>query len=449
MISYEESLQVASKNSFQARRDELRANNRPGTAQEIYESGFNGCFGPEVEPWMTSIYDHDKGRVPLKDNPNLPLPQWRGSRAVYWHHYMAAIPSALTGQQNVGNCTSWSGRAMLNCLLAADIGKRREDHKMPPTRIGTATMYANRGHQGDGMTLGAAIEAAATKYGCNTEAIYCGGRYDLSTEDKDEGYGVAWWRGVPDCVVEETSKHKLLQYDQAATEDKCLAYLADGRFLFHGSTMTAQPSGELISSLQSIGGHAQAVLGYDDSDEFKRWYRESTGRTLNDYVVIHDQSWGDWNPIRAEKWPAHLWGPKFQGAWVVTGRDFMRMVHQWQECYAAIDMGGFPNGGPVAEWLATVTWTPSPSSDVEQQVLEWVVNDQARGGHIMSDPRQRKSTSEDAGIANLKSGDRVDLKLFAVSSSGQSSPAAEWSGVVQSGDGPDPPTQLACEFTRR
>jgi hypothetical protein len=205
----------------------------------------------------------------------------------------------------------------------------------------------------------------------------------------------------------------------------------------------------LISQLQAIGGHAQAVLGYDDTDEFRSWYKQNTGQTLNDYVVIHDQSWGNWNPISADKWPSHLWGAKPEGAWVVTGRDFMRLVSQWWDCYAFIDMGGFPNGGPVSEWQARVNWTVSASTTVTRQELTWYVDGLQKAKQTMTNPLQNSTTSDTANV-QLSSGQTLKLSLTAVDSNNNSSVPVLWEGVVPAnGDGPEPPSNLQCSFVKR
>ena len=117
-----------------------------------------------------------------------------------------------------------------------------------------------------------------------------------------------------------------------------LLYL--GHFVGHGSNYTARSYGDPVSGLTSIGGHAQALIGYDDTDEFRDYYKERTGKTLREAVFINAQSWGDWN--RVENWPEHLWGAKPQGAWVVTESSMSRIVRQWGDCYAISNVLGFP-----------------------------------------------------------------------------------------------------------
>jgi len=462
MPSLESALQsAAEQTTFESVRKGIRDSGGAGSALQVYQMGFFGAFGPTGPEWMKKIWEEDQdlvGQFRGLEHVAIPRAEWRGKRATFWNHYMELQPAdALRGNQDTGNCTSWSGRAMLNCCLGADIKKRLERQKWPGARIGTAMMYANRGHSGAGMTLARAIDAVANKYGISIQKSYCNGQYDLTAEDADEGYGVSWWRGVPDCVLEETRQHKLLAWDRVTDEDKSMSYLLDGRFLFHGSQYTARPSGNLISSLQSIGGHAQAVLGYDDTDEFKQWYKENTGQTLNDYVVIHDQSWGNWNQIPGSKWPDHLWGQKPEGAWVVTGRDYMRIVNQWGDQYAALDVGGFPDDSPPpppppppATWLAVAVWDVSPTTGVVGQIIEWFVNGEKKATVSMN-ASQERTTSDDAKISeSLKAGDAVEVRIKAITASGVTSePAIAQGTVEENGERPLPPRNVRLAFTKR
>lgn len=455
-MSYEAALISASQNNLIGARIASQAVTGDGGLEAAYRNGFTGCFGPEGPEWASVIWEHDEDelrRTSTQRSSRFTSTDWRGKRATHWNYYMKALPAtAFRGAQNVGSCTGWSHRAMVNSLLFADIHLRGENQKNPGARIGVATVYANRGHSGDGMSLAAAVQASGVKNGVNIEAVYCDGQYDLTNDDKDEAYGVRWWNGIPQCVLAETTKHKLLRYAAETGEDAILSALADGRFAFHGSGLTARPINELVSPLQSIGGHAQAVLGYDDTDEFRQWYRESHGKTLNDYVVIHDQSWGAWNTFPSQLWPRHLWGERPEGVWVITGSDFMRLVRSWNNVYIALDMGGFPNGGPTPMgWLATVTWTPTSSPIVSQKV-DWFVNGELKVQQTITDVGQKQTTSDDVQLNDLAVGQEVAIIHRVVNAGGYISEPAKVSGVIQDDNPPQPPqpvSELKIAFTKR
>jgi hypothetical protein len=99
-----------------------------------------------------------------------------------------------------------------------------------------------------------------------------------------------------------------------------------GHFIITGSTITSSATGDPVSSAAGVGGHAQAMIGMDDTDEFREWYRQTTGKTLNDWVGIFNQSWPLGACTKVSNWPRDLWGPMPYGAFVLPGKVVMRMV---------------------------------------------------------------------------------------------------------------------------
>lgn len=318
---------------------------------KAYQNGFHGAFADvdTMPGWARSAAREsfagfrDEARHPYVAEDVLSgkiVGSGKGKRAVNFQFAMKLDPMILYGSQDFGNCTSWMMKEMTGCQLALDIalGQLHEY----TTRPGTAVVYGSRGHNGQGMSLSRAINTVHNK-GIQLMSQYCDGRYDLREERADESYGNAWGRsGPPSCILEEIDGNYIEHVVRVTAEQACLDLLFGGYFLGHGSQLTARPNGRLISGLTSIGGHAQAWIGYDDTDEFREWYKKNTGKTLNDWVAINDQSWGNWNPMPDEVWPTHLWGPRPQGAWVVTGRDQMKIVRQWGDCWAISNVVGFP-----------------------------------------------------------------------------------------------------------
>lgn len=322
-----------------------------GYANELaYQMGFHGAFidYEELPDWARRIarWARDK----LRRNARCELRAENaiardlhgigsGKRAVHFRHAMQIDPSIHTGNQDAGNCTPWMTREMVGDEWCADIAERGEAQEYVK-RPGTAVVYGSRGHSGAGMDLATAMDVVHNR-GIQLEISYLGGKYDLSTEARDEAAGVAWGRsGPPADLLAEIAGDRIEQVSLVTDEQAIKDLLFMGHFLGHGSTRTARSSGDPIAPLQTIGGHAQEVMGYDDTDEFRDFYRERTGKTLNDWVAIHDQSWGDWNTIT--NWPDHLWGPKPEGAWVITGSDLMRIVREWGDCWAISNVLGFP-----------------------------------------------------------------------------------------------------------
>lgn len=319
-----------------------------------YFGGFAGCFlDVESQPeWARVIATYERDRLRAEAQCETVLEsaipgdvqgQGRGKRACAWNHYLQLDPvKALRGSQDYGNCTSWALREIVGCEWGTDIGQRQE-WQVYTERPGTAVPYGSRGHRGQGSALSTLVRVVHTK-GIQVEAVYCDGRYDLRNEADDEAYGNQWGgSGPPRCILEEIANDRIEQFAYATDEDAIIDVLAAGHFLFHGSTYTARNVNSLISPLTSIGGHAQAVIGYDDTDETRDWIKQHTGTDLRgDWVAIHDQSWGRWNTFPDSHWPAHLWGQRPEGVWCIRGSDLVRIVRQWGECIAVSNVLGFP-----------------------------------------------------------------------------------------------------------
>jgi hypothetical protein len=338
-------------NAYHADRHLMAAAVNSNRWPAAYQSGFHGAYlrnqGPQ---WQQTIAQYEFERfideAQCETDISAALPsslqsQWKDQRAVHWNWYLELDPQrSLRGSQDYGNCTAWSLREIVGCEWATDIKARGEAQEYT-RRPGTAVPYASRGHGGQGSALSTLVNVVHRK-GVQVEQVYCDGKYDLSTESADEAAGNRRFgmNGPPTCILDEIAEDRIEQVSHVPDPEAALDVLAAGHFCFHGSTLTGQSSGDPVSGIRTIGGHAQAVIGYDDTDEFREWYREKTGRVLTEAVVIHDQSWGQWNQLT--NWPEHLWGVKPQGAWVITLSSFSRIVDQWGDCYAISNVLGFP-----------------------------------------------------------------------------------------------------------
>jgi hypothetical protein len=311
-----------------------------------YHRGFVGCFvdGRGAPAWAVEIAHRDAEAFERE----MPHPRaedvfseivggGRGQRAVNWNYYLDAQPDALSGNQDYGNCTAWSGRGLLGCLFAVEKFAKHQPQKWPG-RFGTAVAYGFRGGMAGGMSLYTCARVY-TETGLQIMRPYCNGRYDLSTEDADETAGHKWGRGGPPVeLIEEIAANKLRTASRITEPDAVLDALQAGYFIHVGSTRTAAPYGDPVSALTTPANHAEALIGYDDTEEFRGWYQEKTAKALTEPVCIFDQSWGNWNTV--ENWPDHLWGRKPQGAFVLTLSDTMRKVAQTGIVYSDVD--GFP-----------------------------------------------------------------------------------------------------------
>ncbi len=330
-----------------------------------YSAGFQGCFNTRSGPaWCRELaaYDRDCLREAVGDYtaaeviPSRYQGSGAGKRACHWNHILAINPLALSGSQDYGNCTSWMTREGVEHTLGVDIAIKGDLHEYRG-RTGTAVTYGGRQSRGQGMTLARAMWIIAN-HGIAQEKTYCGGKYDLASEDADEAAGNRWGAsGVPADLLAEIEGDRIATVVEISSTAEAMDALYGGAAVGHGSTLTARTGNRLISPLMSIGGHAQALLGYDDTDEFRQWYRETAGQAISGPVFINDQSWGaNWNNFDVALWPTDLWGERPEGAWVLTECDMQQVISQWGDCYAWSNVEGLVRDG-IPDWSeAFETW---------------------------------------------------------------------------------------------
>jgi len=340
-----------------------------------YGRGLIGCpLDVETQPdWARKIaradLDRMRGDADCDTRAEAVIPgaaqgKGRGQRAVHFQHAMRLDPHIFEGAQNYNNCSAWATREGVGAAIAVDVIARKELHRYV-ARPGTAGIYAYRGQNvpryneidpalarrrrrrgqpgrsdsGMSIYLGAAV---VHKYGIGLEIDYPG-IADLSTEAADELAGVRWGgSGPPGNFRQEVAGDRIGQIATVDDEEALLDLLYAAHFTVTGSTITAGGPGDPISPAGGVGGHAQLLAGYDDTDEFRDWYREVTGKRLTEWVGIFDQSWpANW--LKVEHWPEHLWGPRPEGAFVLRGRDVLRMIDtRYGRAVAMSKVVGFP-----------------------------------------------------------------------------------------------------------
>ena len=337
----------------------------PQQIQAYYLSGGHGCFVDRggMPDWARKAARRadDKFRSECRNGYQAEAVislaaqgTGKGKRAVNFQHVMMLDPIAFTGFQDFGNCTAQMYAEDVGEVYGVDIVVKGEPHEYVAWP-GTAVTYGHRGTSSQGMALSTGANVVHN-IGIQLRIEYLDGKYDFREEDTDETYGNGWGRtGVPRDLLDAVSGNVMEQVSRIQEEEACLDVLYNGGAIGHGSTLTARPVGALVSPLQAIGGHAQAWIGYDDTDEFRDWYRETTGNRINDWVGINDQSWGRWNDFDESLWPTHLWGPRPEGAWVVTGRNQMNIINNWGDAYALSNLIGFP-AREIPPWQEAFDW---------------------------------------------------------------------------------------------
>lgn len=289
-----------------------------------YQS-FCGCFltNEECPSWARRIeqYERDTFRdtAPFprfsEHGSHLAVNSGKGKRACNWNFAMALDPKAFLGYQDYGNCTfaSMGWKTMTMIMGVRILGLKVEERWR--ARHGTV-WYCTRGHCGQGSALSQAARSVVT-YGLQVLDQYDG--YDFRDEDYDEQCGNSWCRSGPprDLVAQtQTNKHKAVSLLDDSSPEAWMDVVYNGGSIHTGSVTTAAKNGDPVSSFTSVGPHAQSIIGYDDTEEFRDWYYQKTNKRLTDPVVIFSQTWGDQQYV-VKNWPDHLWGRRPQGAFVL------------------------------------------------------------------------------------------------------------------------------------
>lgn len=324
----------------------------------VYESGFQGCFvdAPGAPGWAAKLAQSARAKFHANCRhsgfaDDFVSSEYQGAgagkRMCGWNYYLQIDREwgegrALRGSQDYGNCTAWMAREMVGVCYGIDIVARGELHRYY-ARPGTAVIYGSRGWSSQGMALSTAMETIHND-GIQLETLYCDNKYDLRNEQDDESYGNRWGRsGPPKCILEEIKGDRMDYVGQVSGGiDAVKDLLYAGYAIATGSTLTGRgPADPVCRGLKSIGGHAQACIGYDDTDEC-RDYLKSVGRDIgSDCVIFMDQSWGP-NWISLSNWNEQLWGEAPEGVWPITGSDFLRIYNQWKDVWAINNVLGFP-----------------------------------------------------------------------------------------------------------
>jgi len=254
----------------------------------------------------------------------------KGKRAVYWNYALRFDGDPLQVfaiKQITGNCVAASaGDVALTHLLGVSIFLLKKPYEWEGP--GSTVFYSRRGHCGQGANLGT-IAAAHLEDGAAYRKVYAGGKYDLRDTIADQKLGMQQCRNPKSSLADlwtetrRTPVGNVARFEGGAAEAMDILYA--GGALHTGSTATASRDGDPVCSGGRVGPHAQTCIGYDDTEEFRQWYRQQTGKTLTEPVFLFDQTWGD-APYVKSNWPAHLWGKQTRGMFVLRWTDAKRLI---------------------------------------------------------------------------------------------------------------------------
>lgn len=254
----------------------------------------------------------------------------------YRHHLKLDSVMAYVGAQLTGDCVSWAKRTARDHARTFDIDAAGANYEYVK-RSATADLYSMRGHTGQGASP-SRIAAAATKIGILLETTVTapdGKIWDFSDYRKYHRWGMDYGKtGLPKWIFDLNRDKGPKQVALIRTEAELLTAMWNGCGVSCGSMIGVSKTGgkdgvAFLSALSGSWAHDMAILGFDDR---KKYHRET--------LIIWDQSWGNWQSRElAKAWPVD-YGPRPEGAFVLTLTDTMKAV-RGGECHALSDSVGF------------------------------------------------------------------------------------------------------------
>ncbi|MGV3484784.1 MAG: hypothetical protein ACO1RT_10235 [Planctomycetaceae bacterium] len=262
---------------------------------------------------------------------------WKGKLCIPYIHYLALDPRlALLGAQLTGDCVSWSKRTMRDMARSFDIKAMRKAYEYVK-RSATADLYSMRGHTDQGASP-SRIAVAATKIGILLEAPITspdGETWDFSDYKTYHKLGMKYGKtGFPKWIYEANEDKGPKQVAEVESIEELCTAIWNGNGTGVGSGIGVSKRGgkdgvAFLSALEGGWAHDMAIIAFDDR---KKYHRET--------LIIWDQSWGEWQEKSlVQAWPAD-YGPRPQGAFVLTATDTMKAI-RGGECHALSDSKGF------------------------------------------------------------------------------------------------------------
>lgn len=282
-------------------------NPTPRQLHRLYKDGFVGCFVDDPQlPNQTRFFARYERYKALRES-NLPYaedglgdiraenPGGEDKCAFPWHLYikiddMEAQGRAMKGSQRTGDCTSWGTGCAIDIERATAIIEGGEFEEYRAQRC-TASIYAWRGHRGQGMAVSTAARAV-NQYGMAIEDFYVGDKYDLRNYDDYYKLGMNWGgRGTPADLRTETQKNRVKTVSSVQDMEALMDLLQNGYSVASGSMLGVSSSGNPVSRRSGSWSHCMTIVGY----EGRREVLSRIGQRKP--VFLWDNSWGHWNNI--------------------------------------------------------------------------------------------------------------------------------------------------------
>lgn len=323
--------------------DGLPPQARTVALESAYESGFTGCFLPDMEGPLgrAARYLRDELRDMLGKN------RYRTSDVQFGPYgsdtedgYVASTDTFKAwGRDKDPTSDDWLFGIFQNsgCCVGASkaeltqgiLGTRAMDSATGEVMKWLAIMwtYPFRGSCGQGWYTATCAKMSIEHGWCPATTITVGSNsVDTDGESNQEKLCTSTWcrSGPPQWLQDYVLQHYTWEHG-AITELDCsvdtlkAVFRAKGQ-IHHGSNTTGTPT---PANLKRIGGHAQTAFGGLWDDRTLAFYAQQGIKfTKDNFPIFNHQTWGNWSgSLNPKYWPSWL-GPMPQGTWVCSAEQF-------------------------------------------------------------------------------------------------------------------------------
>jgi hypothetical protein len=213
--------------------------------------------------------------------------------------------------------------------------------------------YAQRGYCGHGWSMYECAKYARRFGWCPAKRIELNNHVLDFDDENDSEYKVArdWCRSGPPRRLEEWTAENypfeegaISSFDGDTSDLKEL--LLAGGALHHGSNYTADSS-RRPTNLKRIGAHAQTLFKGEWSERTLDFFNERSNYNFDedDFPCANHQTWGNWSgEVSNRFWPS-WWGPKPQGAWIISSKQYFKYFNSRAQAYLPL-FKGIPSESP-------------------------------------------------------------------------------------------------------
>lgn len=322
--------------------------------EAAYDSGFCGCFLPDMEGPLgrAARYLRDELRDFLGKNQcwtsDVQFGPYGDDTA---EGYIASTDAfSAWGRDKDPTVDDWLFGIFQNsgCCVGASkaeltqgvLGTRAMDPATGEIMKWLAIMwtYPFRGSCGQGWYTATCAKMSIEHGWCPSAKITVGSNsIDTDGESNQEKLcTTTWCRGGPPKWLQEYVLQNYTWDAGAITELDCdtdtlkAVFRAKGQ-IHHGSNTTGTP---VPGQLKRIGGHAQTAFGGRwDARTLEFYNSRGLKVTEKNFPIFNHQTWGEWSGGLSSKYWPDWYGPMPQGTWVCTSDQFCQLLSRSAYAY--------------------------------------------------------------------------------------------------------------------